>query len=143
LCIDTCVCFKKISIFGLNQKSTMAKSFNEIDSQAINLIGKGTQITGDIYSEGDIRIDGDLTGNVKSTGRVVIGVSGKVTGDIACKNCEVTGFVDGKFSIDQLLSLKSSAHVKGEILTGKLSIEPGSSFSGSCKMNEQVSNESP
>lgn len=121
----------------------MAKSFNEIDSQAINLIGKGTQITGDIHSEGDIRIDGDLAGNVKSTGRVVIGVSGKITGDVICKNCEISGFVEGKLSIEQLLSLKSSAHVKGEILSGKLSIEPGSVFSGSCKMDEQVNHERP
>lgn len=116
----------------------MAKSFNEIDSQAINLIGKGTQITGDIHSEGDIRIDGDLTGNVKSTGRVVIGASGKITGDVTCKNCEISGFVEGQLSIEQLLSLKSSAHVKGDILSGKLSIEPGSLFSGSCTMNDQI-----
>jgi len=119
----------------------MAKTFNEIDSQAINLIGKGTHITGDIHSEGDIRIDGDLAGNVKCTGRVVIGVSGKITGDIHCKNCEISGLVEGNLSIEQLLSLKSSAHVKGDILSGKLSIEPGSVFSGSCKMNQQVKNE--
>lgn len=119
----------------------MAKSFNEIDSQAINLIGKGTQITGDIHSEGDIRIDGDLKGNVTSTGRVVIGASGTITGDITCKNCEISGFVEGQLSIDQLLSLKSSAHVKGDILSGKLSIEPGSVFSGSCQMKDQVKHE--
>jgi len=119
----------------------MAKTFNEIDSQAINLIGKGTQITGDIHSEGDIRIDGDLAGDVKSTGRVVIGVSGKITGNVNCKNCEISGIVEGNLSIDQMLSLKSSAHVKGDILSGKLSIEPGSVFSGSCKMNQEVTHE--
>lgn len=119
----------------------MAKTFNEIDSQAINLIGKGTQITGDIHSEGDIRIDGDLAGNVQCTGRVVIGASGKVTGNMNCKNCEISGFVEGNLNIEQLLSLRSSAHVKGDILSGKLSIEPGSVFSGSCKMSQQVKHE--
>ncbi len=119
----------------------MAKSFNETDSQAINLISKGTQITGDIHSEGDIRIDGDLTGNVKSAGRVVIGVSGKITGDISCKNCEISGFVEGQLSIEQLLSLTASAHVKGEIVSGKLSVEPGSVFSGSCQMTDHVRHE--
>ncbi|MEL7587645.1 MAG: polymer-forming cytoskeletal protein [Prolixibacteraceae bacterium] len=119
----------------------MAKSFNEIDAQAINLIGKGTQITGDIHSEGDIRIDGELAGNLQSTGRVVIGISGKITGNIACKNCEVSGLVEGNLSIEQLLGLKASAHVKGDIISGKLSIEPGSVFIGSCQMNEEVNHE--
>lgn len=119
----------------------MAKSFNEIDAQAINLIGKGTQITGDIHSEGDIRIDGELAGNLQSTGRVVIGISGKITGNIACKNCEVSGLVEGNLSIEQLLGLKASAHVKGDIISGKLSIEPGSVFIGSCQMKEEVNHE--
>ncbi|MDD4193564.1 MAG: polymer-forming cytoskeletal protein [Mangrovibacterium sp.] len=120
----------------------MAKTFNEIDSQAINLIGKGTRITGDIHSEGDIRIDGDLAGSVQSTGgRVVIGASGKVAGNVNCKNCEISGFVEGNLYIEQLLSLKSSARVKGDVISGKLSIEPGSLFSGSCKMSQEVKHE--
>ncbi len=119
----------------------MAKSYTEADSQAINLIGKGTKITGDINSEGDIRIDGDLTGKLKCTGRVVIGVTGKVDGEVICKNCEISGYLKGKLTIEQLLSLKSSSKVYGEISTGKLSIEPGSVYSGSCSMGEQVKHE--
>lgn len=119
----------------------MAKSFNEADSQAINLIGKGTRITGDIISEGDIRIDGELTGNLKCTGRVVIGVTGKVNGEINCKNCEISGFLKGKLVIEELLSLKASSKVQGDIRTGKLSIEPAAVFSGSCMMGEPVKHE--
>ncbi len=119
----------------------MAKTFTEIDSQAINLIGKGTQITGDIHSDGDIRIDGELSGTVQSTGRVVIGISGKIKGNVVCKNCEISGFVEGNLNIEDLLSIKSSAQVKGDLLSGKLSIEPGASFSGSCKMNQPEKNE--
>ena len=121
----------------------MAKTYNEVDSQVINLIGKGTQITGDIISEGDIRIDGDLTGNLKCAGRVVVGVTGKVVGEVNCKNCEVSGFLKGKLVIEQLLTLKSSSKIQGEIKTGKLSIEPGSVFTGSCNMGEQIKNEAP
>ncbi len=119
----------------------MAKSFNEIDSQSINLIGKGTQINGDMNSEGDIRIDGDLTGNIKCSGRLVVGTTGRVNGDINCKNCEVAGYLRGNLTILEALNLKASSNVKGDIYTGKLSIEPGSVFSGSCIMSEQSSNE--
>jgi len=118
----------------------MAKSFNEVDSQSINLIGKGTCIMGDMNSEGDIRIDGELTGNVKCTGRLVIGTTGKVTGDVDCKNCEISGCLKGKLNIEQMLSLRSSANVQGDIYAGKLSIEPGSVFSGSCTMSQEMIN---
>ncbi len=119
----------------------MAKTYTDVDSQAINLIGKGTKITGDIISDGDIRIDGELTGNLQCSGRMVIGISGKVNGEVSCKNADVSGFMKGKISVDQLLSLKSSSKVYGEIQTGKISIEPGALFSGSCQMGEQVKNE--
>lgn len=121
----------------------MAKTYNETDSQAINLIGKGTSITGDIISDGDIRIDGDLNGNIKCSGRVVVGVTGKISGEVTCKNCEISGNLTGKLIIDQLLNLKSSSKVKGEISTGKLSIEPGAVYTGSCTMGEQVKHEKP
>jgi cytoskeletal protein CcmA (bactofilin family) len=119
----------------------MAKANNEIDSQVINLVGKGTKITGNIASDGDIRIDGELNGNLDCSGRVVIGITGKITGEVKCKNSEISGFQKGKLDIEQHLSLKSSSKVYGEISTGKLSIEPGAMFTGSCKMGEQNKNE--
>ncbi len=121
----------------------MAKSYNEVNTQVINLIGKGTVITGEIKSEGDIRIDGELNGNISSNGRVVIGDTGKVVGEITCKNCEVSGYVKGKVKIDQLITLKATSTVLGEISTDKLSIEPGSVFSGNCTMGNQPKNEKP
>ena len=115
----------------------MAKANNEIDSQGINLVGKGTRITGDVFSDGDIRIDGELNGNLDCSGRVVIGVTGRVTGEVKCKNSEISGYQKGKLEITEQLSLKASSKVYGEISTGKLSIEPGAVFTGSCKMGEQ------
>jgi cytoskeletal protein CcmA (bactofilin family) len=115
--------------------------FNETDNTPINLISNGTEITGDIKSNGDIRIDGTLKGNLDTKGKVVIGPTGKVKGEVYCKNSEVSGTVDGKISVAQLLSLKVSSNIIGEIITYKLSIEPGAKFTGSCKMNESESNE--
>ncbi len=117
----------------------MAK-YNEPETAAINLISLGTDITGDIKSTGDIRIDGTLTGNLNTKGKVVIGPSGKVNGEVICKNSEVSGNVEGRIIVNQLLILKASSRITGDIATSKLSIEPGAIFSGNCKMSDNDNN---
>lgn len=117
----------------------MAK-YNETDSPTINLISNGTDITGDIKSSGDIRIDGTLTGNLNTKGKVVIGTTGKVTGEVICKNSEVSGIIEGKIIVGQLLNLKASSKIIGDITTSKLSIEPGARFTGNCKMSDTDNN---
>lgn len=114
----------------------MAKGTEEFDSTAINLLGAGTTITGDINSNGDIRINGALTGNLTTKGRVIIGESGKIKGDINCKNADILGLVEGKLAVSELLTLKATANVTGEVTIGKIAIEPGSKFNGSCKMTD-------
>ena len=110
---------------------------NEIDNNvAINIISLGTDITGDVKSTGDIRIDGSLTGNLNTKGKVVVGPTGKVSGEIVCKNSEISGVIEGKIVVGQLLILKASSKIFGDIETSKLSIEPGAIFSGTCKMSE-------
>lgn len=120
----------------------MAK-FNETDSPTINLISIGTEITGDIKSNGDIRIDGSLKGILNTKGKVVIGPTGKVNGEVICKNSEVSGVIEGKITVEQLLNLKSSSKIHGDIITSKLSIEPGALFSGNCKMSDGDNNGEP
>ncbi|MCX6300834.1 MAG: polymer-forming cytoskeletal protein [Bacteroidia bacterium] len=117
----------------------MAKN-NETEPAAINLISNGTDISGDIKSNGDIRIDGSLTGNLNTKGKVVIGVTGKVNGEVICKNSEVSGSVEGKICVSQLLILKASSRILGDIATSKLSIEPGAKFTGNCKMSDNDDN---
>ena len=80
----------------------MAK-YNETDNTTINLISNGTDITGDIKSNGDIRIDGSLTGNLNTKGKVVIGPTGKVKGEVICKNSEVSGIIEGKITVGSYL----------------------------------------
>jgi len=114
----------------------MAKDTEDFDSTAINLLGAGTVINGDINSNGDIRINGSITGNLSTKGRVIIGESGKIKGEITCKNADILGFVEGKLFVTDQLSLKATANIIGDISIGRISIEPGSKFNGSCKMNE-------
>jgi cytoskeletal protein CcmA (bactofilin family) len=110
---------------------------NETYNNTINLISTGTDITGDIKSNGDIRIDGTLTGNLNTKGKVVIGPTGKISGEVICKNSEVSGTVEGKIIVGQLLNLKASSRILGDIDTAKLSIEPGAVFTGTSKMSDR------
>ena len=117
---------------------TVSRLNNDTEGQNINLISTGTKIKGDIISEGDVRIDGELEGNIQAKGRLVVGSSGKITGEIVCRNIEVSGEVKGKIKAGELLSMKSTAKITGEIATGKLSVEPGSVFTGTCTMGNQA-----
>lgn len=114
----------------------MAKIIETDNGTAINLISQGTEITGDIKSTGDVRIDGVLNGNMATKGKVVIGPTGRVKGEVECKNSEVAGVIDGKITVTQLLNLKASSKITGTIITNKLSIEPGAVFTGNCAMKE-------
>jgi cytoskeletal protein CcmA (bactofilin family) len=120
----------------IEMMKTTQKNSPEQDTKSINLISKGTRIAGDIISEGDIRIDGFLKGNIKSQGRLVVGETGAIEGEIECANVEVAGKVKGKISASDLITMKSTAMVSGEISTLKLAVEPGSLFSGTCKMGQ-------
>ncbi len=104
-------------------------------NQSINIISEGTKIKGDIIANGDIRIDGELLGNISAKGRLVIGPKGKIEGQIMCNNIEISGNVKGKITASELINMKSTSQIIGDIIAGKLSVEPGSLFSGSCVMN--------
>lgn len=110
------------------------------ESASINLIGNGTTIIGDINSNGDVRIDGTLKGNISISGKLVVGSSGNIEGSVVCQNADVSGEIHGKVSVSELLSLKASAKLLGDIITGKISIEPNATFTGTCNMGAVVKN---
>lgn len=103
-----------------------------------NIVGKNTSLVGDIKSEGDFRIDGKVEGNIKTSGRVVIGQEGSVDGTIECTHADIEGKFSGKLNVDQMLSLKATATIAGEVVLGKLSVEPGATFNASCNMKGSV-----
>jgi cytoskeletal protein CcmA (bactofilin family) len=121
----------------------MAKN-GEFDSNNVTTISTGTVVNGDITSEGDFRIVGKLIGSVNSKGKVVIGKTGQVEGNIHCQNADFSGSVIGNVIVENMLLLKASSNLKGDIKTEKLSIESGALFSGNCLMsnsNVKSSNE--
>lgn len=125
-------------IFNKNKtEDKMAKLTSNYESpnQAINIISEGTKIKGDVIANGDIRIDGELLGNISAKSKLVIGPNGKVEGQVICNNIEVSGYIKGKITAKDLINMKSTSQIVGDIVAGKLSIEPGALFSGSCVMN--------
>ncbi len=119
-------------MFSDNKKG---KGMPETSGQP-NRIERSTKIKGDIVSEADFRIDGKLEGNVKTSGKVIIGKGGKIEGKVECVNAEIEGTFSGELYVSQLLSLKSSAVIEGDVTVAKLAVEPGATFNASCNMQE-------
>ncbi len=108
----------------------------EPEMPIINILGTGTVVKGEIQVNGDFRIDGTLNGNIHCKGKIVVGATGKIDGEIVCQNADFSGDVKANVRVAELLTLKETANFSGEITTGKLAIEPGAKFSGTCKMEQ-------
>jgi len=109
------------------------------ETPSVNIIGNGTDITGNITTNGDLRIDGFIKGTIRALGKVVVGSTGKVEGEIFCQNADISGEVTANIKVTELLSMKANAVLSGDIITNKLAIEPGATFTGACKMGNQES----
>lgn len=106
-------------------------------SKSTNQIGKGTVIHGNIETFGDLRIDGKLVGDLKTKSKAVFGQSSVVEGNVIAQNAEVEGHITGTVQVTDVLILKTTAIVDGDIVTDKLIVESGALFNGGCKMGEK------
>ncbi|MBC3758465.1 polymer-forming cytoskeletal protein [Hyunsoonleella sp. SJ7] len=103
-----------------------------------NIIAQGTKIVGDFNSEGDFRVDGTIEGNIKTTGKLVVGKEGYIKGTLQGTDAHFEGKFSGKLSLSGTLTLKSSAFIEGEVTVGKLAVEPGATFNVTCVMKGTV-----
>ncbi|MBM3937149.1 MAG: polymer-forming cytoskeletal protein [Sphingomonadales bacterium] len=121
-------------------QSNTSKNEKVAQSQGIlNIIGQGTRINGDLISNGDFRVDGAIEGSVKVGQRLVIGGTGKILGNIEADSATVAGHIKGNLTVKNVLELKPSAKIDGDIITNKMVIEAGAQFNGRCTMNVAVS----
>lgn len=118
-------------MFKSNGKAEKGPEFNP---SAVNILNTGTNITGDIVSNSDIRIDGALIGTITSKSKMVLGQTGTIEGDINSQNAEIQGTVKGNIFVSELLTLKSTSKIYGDIVTKKIVIEAGAEFNGRCHM---------
>lgn len=122
----------------LKRKEFFGTSTADSSSDQVNRIISGTEITGDIVSNSGILIEGEVIGNISCSAQVKIGPSGKVKGNLVCLNAEIEGALDGELTIENLLILRTTARIKGDIEALKLNIEEGAFFEGACVMKSPM-----
>ncbi len=104
------------------------------DQKSINLINEGTRISGEMVSSGDVRVDGFFKGDISTNARLALGTTGELDGHISCANADIAGKIQGELVVNEVLTLRSTAVVEGDIKVGKLIVEEGASFTGNCEM---------
>jgi len=119
----------------INQNTMKKASNSNGDTTVHNLISQGTTIKGDIETNGDLRIDGNIIGNIFTKGKLVVGESASIDGTIECENADISGKITAKVKINNLVRLSETSNFSGDIVTKKISIEPGAVFSGTCQMS--------
>lgn len=102
----------------------------------LNIIGPESHIKGDLHCGGDTRIDGRIDGNVVSRSKVVMGENSQITGTLTSKNADIYGKISGDIQITEVLFLRATANVDGDIKTNQLVIESGAVFNGKCLMGK-------
>ena len=121
-----------------NNKSKSEATESTVTNSSASLIGGGTSLKGDITSNGDLRIDGTLVGNIICSSKVIIGANGVVEGDISGQQADIMGKVSGTIKVKELLQLKSNCSVNGNLYASKLQIEPAANFNGQCHMIQET-----
>lgn len=106
----------------------------------LNRIVEGTTIEGQIVSDSNIRIDGRVKGTIVAKGRLVVGPKGQIDGEVTCNNADVEGEINGQITVKELLSLKSTAKITADVVTGKLAVEPPATITGNISMGGVVKN---
>ena len=108
-----------------------------------NRINEGTTLKGDIESKGFFRIDGRIEGNVNTPSKVVLGKTGVIVGTLSCENADIEGKFEGNLNVSGTLTLRATAHIEGDVIVGKLAVEPGASFNASCSMKGALKGKKP
>lgn len=107
-------------------------------SKEQNKIAQGTTLTGNINSEGSFRVEGEVNGNLDIKGKVVIGETGQINGEVICENADIEGSFEGKLKVKVCLTLKSTAKISGDVITDQLVVDAGASFNATCQMSGAV-----
>ncbi len=119
---------------------TIKKHNSAPKSMEFNLISTDTTLKGEFHSEQDVRINGVFIGNISTKGKLIVGPVGSVDGTIVCKNAEIEGHVNASVDVEEMLAIKGTAKIIGDISMSRISIEPGAVISGKYTMNHSPQN---
>lgn len=126
--------FKK----GTETEEKAPKTKNTIGPEAHNHIGQGTELTGDLNAPGLLRVDGKVEGHIHCKAKAVFGNQSYLDGTLEAENAEIAGKIKGKVTIKELLVLKQTAKIEGDINTNLLIIEKGAQFKGNCQTSQTI-----
>ena len=126
-----------MAMFSNNSGKEPIKSTTELSNSNTH-IAKGAIFAGNVETYGTIRLEGRVFGNIKSKGKVSLGETSYVHGNILAQNAEIAGEVSGTVEIADILTLKASALINGDILCNKLVVEVGANFNGKCQMGAVI-----
>ena len=115
----------------------MAKS-SEAEGVMRNHLAAGTHVKGDITTQGDIRIDGTVDGSLTSKGKLVVGNTGHITGEVNCVTGHISGTLEGTISVSEMLKVQATGKLSGDISYAKLSVEPGAELEGKLSIKGKV-----
>lgn len=123
-------------MFGSSKETEdTKKTTTTTPSGALNALVKGTVVEGSVRCDSDMRVDGLIKGKLTCASKVIIGPTGAVEGEIKCQNAVIEGRFKGILQVSELLSVRETAEVEGDITTNKLLVQSGAKFNVSCKMD--------
>lgn len=105
--------------------------------ERLNRLVEGSKIAGDLFADSNLRIDGEVIGNVSTSSKVVIGENGRVIGNLTCLNADIEGVVEGNIHVEETLVLRGKAKIDGDIYTSRIQIDEGAAFNGKCQMGKR------
>lgn len=128
-------------MFGSSSKKPQENKSSMSNSTAtpggINMLVHGTAIEGTIKADNDIRIDGELKGTLLCKGKLIIGPTGRIEGTVNCTNAVIEGTFQGSLNVEEILSVRETAKIEGDIVTDKLTVQSGATFNVTCAMGGQ------
>jgi cytoskeletal protein CcmA (bactofilin family) len=127
-------------MFGNNKKeATKSKpgtTPTSSGSHSLNSLVKGTVVEGTVRADSDIRIDGTIKGTLICDAKVIVGPTGLIDGEVRCANAVIEGKFEGILHVRELLNIRESAMVNGDVTTSKLVVQPGAIFNVTCTMGD-------
>ena len=112
--------------------------FESSKSEETTIISRGVKIEGKITSSGNIRIDGEIQGDIFCESNITIGEGAKVNGQIDANVITIGGKVSGTVRAKEKLVLDSKGNLKGDIFAKILLVEAGAKFDGKCKTGGSI-----
>ncbi len=116
------------------EMETKNQSNSPVSKTALNSIVHGTKVEGTLHANSDIRIDGEVKGKLICTGKIIVGTQGKVDGEISCENAVIEGTIIGNFKVKELLNVRETGRIEGDINYGKINVQSGGVIMGTCNM---------